>query len=351
LAFFGFLAFFGLFGLFFPKKSFVQMPLVPRRLVFTSEQQTEESSELVSPDDACVYCKDSRCPASRSHEPCVSCQVRVYPSVSEGDNKLANSFFRSLVLPPKVECCVCYDDLGPLDRVFVPPCHAAHAVCSKCLFTCMCKTGDLRDFYSCVMCRAMIRVPLTRATDFHKDRVTTKFWFTCLLASGADTEHVQTGADASFVPTFSRARAIRDVRAGKLGVCDASRLLGSPADDYHERAECAIPECFQCAALALFEPDCATRADGSEADATIGKNEPVEPHGTTPESVRVAALIHLTPGIEQRALVRYASKFAHCVDALTSLEAQSVESAESTDVEPEHRRALCAHLRRLRGVE
>jgi hypothetical protein len=132
-------------------------------------------------------------------------------------------------------------------------------------------------------------------------------------------------------------------------VCDASRLLGSPPDDYHERAFCAVPECFQCAALALFEPDCATRPDGSEADGT---NEPVEPHGTTPESVRVAALIHLTPGIEQRALVRYASKFAHCVDALTSLEAQSAESAESAesaDVEPEHRRALCAHLRRLRS--
>jgi hypothetical protein len=323
------------------------MPLVPRRLVFTSEQQTEESSELVSVVDACVYCKDSRCPASRSPEPCLSCQVRVYSSVSEGDNKLANSFFRSLVLPPKVECCVCYDDLGSLDRVFVPPCHAAHAVCSKCLFTCMCKTGDLRDFYSCVMCRAMIRVPLTRATDFHKDRVTTKLWFTCLLASGADTEEVQVQTETS---TFSRVRAIRDVRQGKLGVCDASKLLGSPADDYHERAFCAIPECFQCAALALFEPDCATRADGSEADGT---NEPVEPHGATPESVRVAALIHLTPGIEQRALARYASKFAHCVDALTSLEAESAESAESVeslDVEPEHRRALCEHLRRLRGV-
>jgi hypothetical protein len=282
--------------------------------------------------------------------------VRVYSSVSEGDNKLANSFFRSLVLPPKVECCVCYDDLGSLDRVFVPPCHAAHAVCSKCLFTCMCKTGDLRDFYSCVMCRAMIRVPLTRATDFHKDRVTTKFWFTCLLASGADADLERADEVQTETSTFSRARAIRDVRVGKLGVCDASKLLGSPPDDYHERAFCAIPECFQCAALALFEPDCATRPDGSKRDGTIG---PVEPNGATPESMRVAALIHLTPGIEQRALVRYASKFAHCVDALTSLEAQSAESAESTesaetgestDVEPEHRRALCAHLRRLRGV-
>ena len=350
------------------------MPLMPRRLVFTSEQQTEDS-ESVDPESpdfrpvACVYCKDSRCPASRSPEPCVSCQVRVFAQVSEGDNKLANSFFRSLVLPPKVECCVCYDDLGSLDRVFVPPCHAAHAVCSKCLFTCMCKTGDLRDFYSCVMCRAMIRVPLTRASDFHKDGVTTKFWFTCLLASGADTEEVQvqTEADTSFVPKFSRARAIRDVRAGKLGVCDASKLLGSPPDDYHERAFCAVPDCFQCAALALFEPELATRAEGANgecaiADGTNGTNERTEPHGATPESMRVAALIHLTPGIEQRALVRYASKFAHCADALTSLEAESAESAgsgesaesaesgKSTDVEPEHRRALCAHLRRLRGV-
>jgi hypothetical protein len=332
------------------------MPLIPRRLVFTldSEQQTDEpeSEGPESSDDACVYCKDSRCPASRSPEPCVSCQVRVYPSVSEGDNKLANSLFRALVLPPKVECCVCYDDIGSRDRVFVPPCHAAHVVCSKCLFKCMCKTGDLRDFYSCVMCRAMVRVPLTRATDFHKDRVTTKFWFTCLLASGADADEAQT-------PHGWRARAIRDVRAGKLGVCDASKLLGSPADDDHERAYCAIPECFQCAALALFEPDCATRADGSEADGTIDTEERTE-YGATPESMRVAALIHLTPGIEQRALVRYASKFAHCADALTSLEAQSAESVESaesaetgesTDVEPEHRRALCAHLRRLRGVE
>jgi hypothetical protein len=205
----------------------------------------------------------------------------------------------------------------------------------------------------------MIRVPLTRATDFHKDRVTTKFWFTCLLASGADTEEVQVQpeADTSFVPKFSRARAIRDVRQGKLGVCDASKLLGSPPDDYHERAFCAIPECFQCAALALFEPDCATsNAEGAVGDGTIDTEEP---HGATPESMRVAALIHLTPGIEQRALVRYASKFAHCADALTSLEAesaewtesaQSAESAESVDVEPEHRRALCAHLRRLRGV-
>ena len=63
------------------------------------------------------------------------------------------------------------------------------------------------------------------------------------------------------------------------------------------------------------------------------QNEPVEPHGTTPESMRVAALIHLTPGIEQRALVRYASKFAHCADTLTSL--------DSAELEPEHRRALC----------
>ena len=325
------------------------MPLMPRRLVFTSdsEQQTEDPvSSEVGPVEVCVYCKDSRCPASRSPEPCVSCQVRVYSSVSEGDNKLANSLFRSLVLPPKVECCVCYDDLGALDRVFVPPCHAAHAVCSKCFFSCMCKTGDLRDFYSCVMCRAMIRVPLTRASDFHKDRVTTKFWFTCLLASGADKTQCQTEADEaqekSEAATFSRARAIRAVRAGKLGVRDASGLLGSPHDDYHERAYCAIPECFQCAALALFEPDCATStAEGAVADGTIGTNEPVEPHGTTPESMRVAALIHLTPGIEQRALVRYASKFAHCFDSLTSLEA--------AELEPEHRRALCEHLARLRG--
>jgi hypothetical protein len=319
------------------------MPLMPRRLVFTSEQQTEESesADPESSDDACVYCKDSRCPASRSPEPCVSCQVRVYSSVSEGDNKLANSFFRSLVLPPKIECCVCYDDLGALDRVFVPPCHAAHAVCSKCLFSCMCKTGDLRDFYSCVMCRAMIRVPLTRTSDFHKDRVTTKFWFTCLLASGADGAKCQTETDEAQTeaPQGWRARAIRDVGAGKLGVRDASRLLGSPPDDYHERAYCAIPECFQCAALALSAPDCATStAEGAVADGT---NEPVEPHGTTPESTRVAALIHLTPGIEQRALVRYASKFAHCADALTSLEA--------AELEPEHRRALCEHFARLRG--
>jgi hypothetical protein len=124
-----------------------------------------------------------------------------------------------------------------------------------------------------------------------------------------------------------------------LGVCDASRLLGSPADDYHERAFCAVPECFQCAALALFAPDCATST--TEEAVADGTNEPVEPHGTTPESMRVAALIHLTPGIEQRALVRYTSKFAHCVDTLTSLEA--------AELEPEHRRALCEHLARLRG--
>jgi hypothetical protein len=57
--------------------------------------------------------------------------------------------------------------------------------------------------------------------------------------------------------------------------------------------------------------------------------------------MRVAALIHLTPGIEQRALVRYASKFAHCADTLASLEA--------AELEPEHRRALYEHFARLRG--
>jgi hypothetical protein len=58
----------------------------------------------------------------------------------------------------------------------------------KCLFKCLCKTGDLRDFYSCVMCRVLISVPLSRDCN---DGVTTRFSFTCLLASGADEVHSQ----------------------------------------------------------------------------------------------------------------------------------------------------------------
>jgi hypothetical protein len=120
---------------------------------------------------------------------------------------------------------------------------------------------------------------------------------------------------------------VRDVRAGKVGVCAAASLLGSPPDDYHECAQCAVPDCFQCAAV-RFSPE-----HGAATRETPG----------TPS--RVAALIHLTPGNEQRALVRYALKFAQfSADGLVSLEPGDVSS------QPEHQRALCELFGRLRSV-
>ena len=279
---------------------------------------------------SCVYCNDARCSACRSPEPCMWCQVRVFPEVSEGDNKLANSPFRSMLIGESLECCVCYEVIAASGRVFVPPCHKAHAVCSKCLFKCLCKTGDIRDFYSCVMCRAQICIRAALPT----------LWFACILASGADgLNQIETTSASAFTlfPAISRANMFRDVRSGLLRVRAASRLLGSPPTDDHERSQCAIPNCFQCAAGSW--PESPIEKSG-EATTHDSPDVFIQRTGDMSGSATVAALIHLTPGIEQRSLVLYAEKLAHLTpDRLLSLSASDV-----ADFPLEHQRRLLEHM-------
>jgi hypothetical protein len=200
---------------------------------------------------SCAYCKDPRCLAARAPEPCIHCDVRVYAEVDEGANKIANSPFRA----EPIECCVCEAAVGAARVVFVPPCFKTHAVCASCLLRWWLTTqpetserSDAASFFSCVMCRAQIRLPLSR------------LWFACLLASGATgrlalAPHVAPPlARFTLTPPMSLADMLCEVRAGVLSVRTASRLLGSPPEDDHVPARCAVPECFQCAALSWMEP-------------------------------------------------------------------------------------------------
>ena len=54
-------------------------------------------------------------------------------------------------------------------------------------------------------------------------------------------------------PFGSRASILRDVHAGSLRIRTACMFIGSMLgahDDDHEPQRCAVPECFQCTALA-----------------------------------------------------------------------------------------------------
>ena len=259
----------------------------------------------------CAYCMDPRCNSARAPVACIHCDVRVFADVDERANTLANSPLRAA----PVACCVCEhgtgggadEDNGPKPKgvndpksadgasaeperrvFFVPPCFAAHAVCAKCMFRWL-TTGnaDIPNFFSCVMCRAQIRMPLSR------------FWFACLLASGADrtdqTGHHTHAPRAAFpgalsftlTPFGSRASILRDVRAGSLSVRTACMILGSTLgahddDDGHEPSRCAVPEgCFQCAALAWAHD----HQNGERAHETAGSGETHVTH-VTPQSAR-----------------------------------------------------------------
>ena len=303
--------------------------------ILAPDEPDAENSAEYADSPPCSNCRSATCASKR----CRVTGVRMFRAsdVSESDNKLANSLFRRLF--PTV-CTVCLHDVlegGAAvpewtadSAVFVPPCHPSHAVCAKCFFRCLCKSGDLAGVYDCAVCRARIALPVRR------------LWLVCLLASGAEADSVR---EHELGP---RARCLLQVGAGTLCVHFAARLIGGhfgprhgDAETDHDPGLCAVPACMQCAVLSGRAP--APRRRGAwcaTSPRTWSKQD-------------VVALVHLTPGVPQAALVAYATALAESFlpeQLLATLDHEPRLIAHLATLAAGHWAELLDHIRRVRAI-